>query len=44
MEWRGGVFTLGCRGVGEYHGGVELLWWGRGVVEGWKCYGRVEVL
>ena len=26
------------------YSGVELLWWGRGVVERWKCGGEVEVL
>ena len=26
------------------YGGVELLRWDRGGVEGWKCGGEVEVL
>ena len=42
MEWRGGFFMLGCRGVGKYHGGVELWWRDVGVMVGWSCYGGVE--
>lgn len=45
LLWNGGVgwgVTLGCRGVGEYHGGVELWWRDVGVMVGWSCYGGVE--